>query len=259
MDLGIKGRRAIVCASSRGLGRACATSLAREGCFIVVNGIDSDRVANVAAEMRRNTGAEVIAVAADINTGQGRAALLEACPAPDILVNNNAGPPTGNLEEWDESHWHAALDANLLAPVFLIRAVLPGMRQRKFGRIVNITSALVKSPRSPFGLSAAARTGLTALSKTISRQAAIDNVTVNNLLPEGFDTDRQHAIAQRRMVVENISYEEARARIASELATKRLGRPEELGDACAYLCSAQAGFISGQNLMVDGGTYEGLI
>lgn len=259
MDLGLKGRLAIVCASSRGLGRACATSLAREGCAVIVNGIDPSRVKATAAEIRQTTGAEVTPIAADINTAQGRAALLDACPEPDILVNNNAGPPTGNLEDWGEIEWQAAVNANMLAPIFLIKAVLPGMRQRKFGRIINITSALVKSPRTPFGLSAAARTGLTALGKTISRQVAADNVTVNNLLPEGFDTDRQHAIAQRRMEVEKISYEEARARIASELATKRLGRPEELGDACAFLCSAQASFISGQNLMLDGGTYEGLI
>jgi 3-oxoacyl-[acyl-carrier protein] reductase len=150
MDLGIKGRRAIVCASSRGLGKACAASLAREGCSVVVNGIDPARVENTAAEIRASTGAVVVGVAADINTEQGRNSLLAACPEPDILVNNNAGPPTGNLEDWDESHWRAALDANLLAPVFLIKAVLPGMRQRRFGRIVNITSALVKSPRRCF-------------------------------------------------------------------------------------------------------------
>jgi len=258
MDLGIKGRRAIVCASSRGLGRACATTLAREGCSVIVNGVDRERVKATAAEISESTGAEVQPVAADISTEEGRQILLAACSEPDILVNNNAGPQLGNLGEWDEMLWRAAIEANMLAPIFLIKAVLPGMRARKFGRIVNITSALVKSPRSPFGLSAAARTGLTALSKAVSRQVVVDNVTINNLLPEGFDTDRQRAIAQRRMQVENISYEEARGRIAAELATKRLGRPEEFGDACGFLCSAQAGYISGQNLLMDGGTYEGL-
>jgi len=258
MDLGLKGRRAIVCASSRGLGRACAMSLAREGCVVIVNGVDPERVQATAREIAHKTGAEVTPVAADISTREGRQKLLEACPAPDILVNNNAGPQLGNLGEWDEALWRATIEANMLAPIFLIKAALPGMRQRKFGRIVNITSALVKSPRSPFGLSAAARAGLTALSKAVSRQAAADNITLNNLLPEGFATDRQHAIAQRRMQVENITYEEGRNRIAAELATRRLGRPEEFGDACAYLCSAQAGYISGQNLLVDGGTYEGL-
>ena len=258
MDLGLKGRRAIVCASSRGLGRACATSLAREGCVVIVNGIDPERVKVTAAEIATSTGAQVTPVAADISTEQGRWMLVAACPEPDILVNNNAGPQLGNLGEWDEGLWRAVIEANMLAPIFLIKTVLPGMRERKFGRIVNITSALVKSPRSPFGLSAAARTGLTALSKAVSRQVAVDNVTLNNLLPEGFDTDRQRAITQRRMQVENISYEEARAHIAAELATKRLGRPEEFGDACAYFCSAQAGYISGQNLLVDGGTYEGV-
>jgi len=258
MDLGLKGRQAIVCASSRGLGRACAVSLAREGCTVIVNGVDVDRVTATAREIAENTGTEVSPIAADISTPEGRQRILDACPAPDILVNNNAGPQLGNLGEWDETLWRATVEANMLAPIFLIKAVLPGMRERKFGRIVNITSALVKSPRSPFGLSSAARAGLTALSKAVSRQAVVDNVTINNLLPEGFDTDRQNGIARRRMQVENISYEEARARIAAELATKRLGRPEEFGDACAYLCSAQAGYISGQSLLVDGGTYEGL-
>jgi NAD(P)-dependent dehydrogenase (short-subunit alcohol dehydrogenase family) len=170
MDLGLKGRRAIVCASSRGLGRACAMSLAREGCVVIVNGVDPERVQATAREIAHKTGAEVTPVAADISTREGRQKLLEACPAPDILVNNNAGPQLGNLGEWDEALWRATIEANMLAPIFLIKAALPGMRQRKFGRIVNITSALVKSPRSPFGLSAAARAGLTALSKAVSRR-----------------------------------------------------------------------------------------
>jgi 3-oxoacyl-[acyl-carrier protein] reductase len=258
MDLGIIGRQALVCASSRGLGRACATALAREGCSLVVNGIDEGRVKKTAAEIVEATGAQVTPVAADLSTESGRRRLLESCPDPDILVNNNAGPSLGDLGEWDEILWRATIEANMLAPIFLIKAVLPGMRRRRFGRIVNITSALVKSPRSPFGLSAAARAGLTALCKAVSRQSAVDNVTINNLLPEGFYTDRQKAIAERRARVEGITYQEALERIAAELATKRLGRPEEFGDACAFLCSAQAGYISGQSLLVDGGTYEGL-
>jgi 3-oxoacyl-[acyl-carrier protein] reductase len=258
VDLGLKGKKAIVCASSRGLGRACAISLAREGCTVVVNGVDGERVKAAASEISTRFGVEAVPVAADITSADGRNRVLAACPDPDILVNNNAGPQLGHLGEWDEALWRATIEANMLTPIFLIKAVLPGMRKRKFGRIVNITSALVKSPRSPFGLSSAARTGLTALSKAVSRDAAVDNVTVNNLLPEGFDTDRQRAIAQRRMKVENISYEEAMGRIARELATKRLGRPEEFGDACAFLCGMHAGYISGQSLLVDGGTYEGL-
>lgn len=227
--------------------------------MVVINGVDAERVKATAAEISSQFNVQAIPIAADITTDAGRNRLLEGCAEPDILVNNNAGPQLGHLGEWDEALWRATIEANMLTPIFLMKAVLPGMRKRKFGRIVNVTSALVKSPRSPFGLSAAARTGLTALSKAVSREAAVDNVTINNLLPEGFDTDRQRAIAQRRMQVENISYEEAMGRIAGELATKRLGRPEEFGDACAFLCGANAGYISGQSLLVDGGTYEGLI
>jgi 3-oxoacyl-[acyl-carrier protein] reductase len=256
MDLGISGRKAIVCASSRGLGRACALSLAREGCIVVVNGLDPTRLADTASEIGSLTGASIIPVRADVTAPEGLESLLAACPEPDILVNNNAGPPPGNLEDWGHTEWIAALEANLLASVFLIKAVLPGMRARRFGRIVNITSGIVKAPRNPFGLSVTVRAGLMALCKALSRDVVVDNVTINNLLPEGFDTDRQRALAQRRMQLEEISYEEAIARIAGDLAAKRLGRPEELGDACAYLCSTQAGFISGQNFVVDGGTSE---
>jgi 3-oxoacyl-[acyl-carrier protein] reductase len=259
MDLGLKGRKAIICASSRGLGRACATSLARECCSVVINGLNGERLENTAAEIRAQTGAQVIPVAADITTEQGRASLVAACPEADILVNNNTGPPPGKLEDWSHDDWIAALEANMLAAVFMIKALIPGMRQRKFGRIVNITSAMVKSPSSTMGLSTAARTGLTALCKSLSRDVAVDNVTINNLLPERIDTDRQRFMAERMMRLEKITYEEARMRIVDTIAAKRFGRPEELGDACAYLCSAQAGFISGQNLQLDGGSYRGLI
>lgn len=259
MDLGLKGRKAIVCGSSRGLGKACATALAREGCRVVINGLDPDRLARAADEIRAATGAEVVAVRADINTEAGRAALIAACPDADILVNNNAGPPPGKLEDWDHGQWLAAVEANMLAPIFLIKAMLPGMRARKFGRIVNITSAMVKSPRSHMGLSTSCRTALTALCKAVSRDVAAENVTINNLLPERIDTDRQKFMAERMMKAENITREEARRRQAESLPAKRLGTPEEFGDACAYLCSAQAGFITGQNLQLDGGGYQGLI
>jgi 3-oxoacyl-[acyl-carrier protein] reductase len=259
MDLGLKGRKAIVCGSSRGLGKACATALAREGCRVVINGLDPDRLARAADEIRAATGAEVVAVRADINTEAGRAALIAACPDADILVNNNAGPPPGKLEDWDHDQWLAAVEANMLAPIFLIKAMLPGMRARKFGRIVNITSAMVKSPRSHMGLSTSCRTALTALCKAVSRDVAAENVTINNLLPERIDTDRQKFMAERMMKAENITREEARRRQAESLPAKRLGTPEEFGDACAYLCSAQAGFITGQNLQLDGGGYQGLI
>jgi 3-oxoacyl-[acyl-carrier protein] reductase len=183
MDMGLRGRKAIVCASSRGLGKACALALAREGCLVVVNGIDPARVFATAREIESSTGASVFAIRADVTMSEGREALLAACPDPDILVNNNAGPPPGTLDDWNEQQWIAALEANLLSPVFLMKAVLPGMRARKFGRIVNITSGIVKAPRNPFGLSVTARTGLMAMSKALAKEAVADNVTINNILP----------------------------------------------------------------------------
>ena len=259
MDLGLGGRKAILCASSRGLGKACALALAREGCSVVINGLDADRLALAAQEIREATGAQVTPVRADINTEEGRAALIAACPDADILVNNNSGPPPGKLQDWDHAQWLQAVEANMLAPIFMMKAVLPGMQARKFGRIVNITSAMVKSPRAHMGLSTSCRTALTALAKAVSRDVAVDNVTINNLLPERIDTDRQKFMAERMMKLDNITREEARRRMAESLPARRLGTPEEFGDACAYLCSAQAGFITGQNLQLDGGGYNGLI
>ena len=259
MDLGIKGRKAVVCASTQGLGLACAASLAREGCIVHINGRDAARVKKVAGELAAETSAVVHGVAADITTEAGRAALVAACPDADILVNNNAGPPPGKLSDWDHHQWIAALEANMLAPALLIRAFVPGMRERKFGRIINITSAMVKSPRPPMALSTGARAGLTAFSKSLSLEVAKDNVTINNLLPERIDTDRQRYMAERMMREHGITMEEARARIADSIAAKRFGTPKEFGDACAYLCSVQASFISGQLLQLDGGSYHGLI
>ena len=259
MDLGLTGRRAIVCASSRGLGRACATSLAREGAAVVINGRDAARLGATREAIRAATGATVITVAADVSTDAGRRALLAACPEPDVLVTNNGGPPPMAFADATAADWQAALEANMLSAIFLIQAVLPGMRRRRFGRIVNITSAMVKSPHPLMGLSTAARSGLTALVKAVSKEVAADNVTLNNLLPERFDTDRQRRMAELVMAVRHVSFEEARAEQVAQIAAGRLGRPEELGDACAFLCSAQAGFISGQNLSLDGGSYAGLI
>lgn len=259
MDLGIKGRKAVVCASSKGLGKACATALSREGCDVTINGRNEEALLATAREIESITGGKVATVQADLNTEQGRAKLLAACPEPDILVNNNAGPPPGKLEDWDHAAWLAGLEANMLAPALLIRAVVPGMRQRKFGRIVNITSAMVKSPYPEMGLSTAARTALTALSKSVSRAVAPDNVTLNNLLPFRIDTDRQRFFSKRLADEQNIPFEEAQKKIAETTAALRMGTPAEFGDACAFLCSAQAGFISGQNLQIDGGSYMGLI
>jgi 3-oxoacyl-[acyl-carrier protein] reductase len=258
MDLGIAGRRAIVCASSRGLGRACASALAAEGVDVVLNGRDAERLAATAEAVRKESGVRVTPVVADLDTEEGRAALVAACPAPDILVNNNGGPPPGRFEDWDHARWLAALEANLLAPVLLIRAVISGMRERRFGRIVNVTSAMVKAPHAAMGLSTAARAALTAVCKSLSREVARDNVVINNLLPERFDTDRQRFMAELRMKTGGVTREQAYAEIASTIAAGRLGTPEEFGAACAFLCSAHAGYVSGQNLQLDGGSYPGV-
>ncbi len=259
MDLGIRGRRAILCASSRGLGRACAESLAREGVHVTLNGRDPGSLEEAASAIASAHGVEVASVAGDIGLEETQRALLEACPAPDILLNNNGGPPPGRFRDWDRKAWLEALDANMLAPLAMIRLVLDGMVERGFGRIVNITSAMVKTPLSPMGLSTGARTGLTSVAKALSRDVARANVTINNLLPERLDTGRQRGMAELRAKLGGVSIEQAYDEMKASIAAGRLGRPEEFGDACAFLCSAQAGFISGQNLQLDGGSYAGLI
>ncbi len=259
MDLGLTGKKALVAASSSGLGLACATALAREGCTVFINGRDAGRLEQAHAAIAQETGVQVQAVVADVTSHAGREVLIGACPQADILVNNNAGPPPGELADWDHAAWLLAIEANMLAPILLIRALLPGMRARGFGRIVNITSAMVKSPRAALALSTTARTGLTAFCKAMSFEAAADNVTINNLLPERIDTPRQQFMAQRMVKAQGIDMAEARRRITQTVAARRFGTPGEFADACAYLCSAQAGFISGQNLQLDGGSYAGLI
>ena len=259
MDLRIHGRHAIVCASSRGLGRACAEALAREGVNVVINGRDAQAVEATAADIGVATGVIVTPVVGDLNTDEGRQRLLAACPAPDILVNNNAGPPPGPFVASTDQQWRDGLNANLIAPMSLIKAVVTGMQERRFGRIVNITSAMVKEPHPMMTISTAARTGLTALCKGVSGDVAKDNVTINNLLPERFDTDRQKRMVEAAMAYKGWSREEAEAYMVDQVAAKRLGQPAEFGDACAFLCSAQAGYISGQNLQLDGGSYPGLI
>jgi 3-oxoacyl-[acyl-carrier protein] reductase len=259
MDLGLKGRRALVCASSQGLGYACAFSLAREGAEVMINGRDGEKLEAARAQIAKDTGATVHALVADLGETQGRASLLTEAGEVDILVNNNSGPPPGYFANWDEAAWLGAINANMLPALMLIRGVLPGMQARKFGRIVNITSAMVKSPVAPMGLSTAARTGLTAACKALAPEVAADNVTINSLLPERFDTERQQQMARLMVAMKNITYEQAREEIANSIAAKRFGQPSEFGDACAYLCSAQAGFISGQQLQMDGGSYRGLV
>jgi len=257
MDLGIAGRRALLCGSTRGLGLACAESLAREGVDLVINGRSG--AAEVAAELAAAFDVSVLGVDADLNTEAGRSALLDACPEPDILVTNNAGPPPSMFVDTTPEAWQAALTANLLAPLQMIQAVLPGMRARRFGRIVNITSAMVTTPNVLMTPSVAARAGLTGVTKAIAGDCAVDNVTVNNLLPERINTGRQRQMADMAVAIRGITLEEAYAEIAATIAAKRLGRPDEVGDACAYLCSVQASFVSGLNMHIDGGSYRGLI
>jgi 3-oxoacyl-[acyl-carrier protein] reductase len=259
MDLGIMGRRAIVAASSQGLGKACAFALALEGCDVFINGRHGEKLKATATEISESTGAVVVPIVADITTEAGRDRLLASCPSVDILVTNNSGPPPGTLKDWDHAAWISAIEANMLAPALLIRAVVPGMIERRFGRIVNITSAMVKAPLSMMGLSTAARMGLTALCKAVSRDVAEHNVTINNLLPERIDTDRQRFMAEKIVKDDGISYVEARQQIVNTVAAKRFGLPEEFGAACAFLCSAKSGFISGQNLQIDGGSYPGVV
>ncbi len=259
MDLGISGRRAIVMASSRGLGRACAETLAREGVDVTVNGRDPQVLAAAAAELRAKHGVVIREVAGDVQLDETRAVLLEACARPDILVTNNAGPAPAPYRAWDRDAWLAALDANLLAPMLMVRAVLDGMVERGFGRIVNITSAMVKAPVGAMGLSAGARAGLTAAVKGIARDVAHANVTINNLCPERFDTARQRQMAELATKVKSITLDQAYDEIRGTIAARRLGDPAEFGDACAFLCSAQAGYLTGQSISIDGGTYPGLL
>jgi len=249
MDLGIAGRKALVCASSKGLGKACAVALAHEGVHLTLVARTQETLESTAAEIRAAAGVHVNTVAGDISTDSGRVSALAACPEPDILVNNNGGPPPGDFRDWTRNDWIAALDANMLTAIFLIRAVLDGMIARGFGRIVNITSSAVKSPISYLGLSNGARGGLTGFVAGIARDSnAIRNdVTINNILPGAFDTDRVAAL---------MDAETRRQRIAEHPAG-RFGDPQEFGQLCAYLCSAQAGYITGQNLLIDGGKYSG--
>jgi len=259
VDLGIRGRTALVCGSTRGLGRACAESLAAEGAALVVNGRADADVAAVAAELAVRFGVEARGVAADLDTTEGRRALLAACPDPDILVTNNAGPPPAVFADVTAEAWSAALQSNMLGAIEMVQAVLPGMRARGFGRIVNITSAMVKSPHALMTPSVGARAGLTGVMKAVARDVVADNVTVNNLLPERIDTARQRQMAELAVAVRGITLEEAYAEIAATIPAGRLGRPEEVGDACAFLCAAQSGYLTGQNLQLDGGAYGGLL
>ena len=257
MDLGIAGKKAIVCAASKGLGKGCAVSLAREGVDVTICARTPETLEAAADEIRALGGGDVTAVACDITTPEGQEAVLAACPEPDILVNNAGGPPPGDFRDWDRDTWIAAIDANMLTAIFLIKATVDGMIGRKFGRVVNITSSAVKAPIEILGLSNGARSGLTGFVAGIARKTVASNVTINNILPGAFDTDRLRA--NLKVAAENagIGEEEMATRRAQSNPAGRFGDPAEFGELCAFICSAQAGYITGQNLLIDGGNYPG--
>jgi 3-oxoacyl-[acyl-carrier protein] reductase len=257
MDLGIAGRKAIVCASSRGLGKGCARALAEAGCEVTINGRDAKRLEATAAELRSATSAKITAVAADVSTAEGQSALFAACQAPDILVNNNAGPPLRDFRELTRQQLIDGVIANMIVAIELVQKTIDPMRQRRFGRIVNITSASVKMPLAGLDLSSGARAGLTAFLAGIARSVAGDNVTINNILPGAFDTDRLRSTLSKGAESSGKSVTEIAAARMSAIPAKRFGTPAEFGAACAFLCSAQAGYITGQNLLIDGGMFNG--
>jgi 3-oxoacyl-[acyl-carrier protein] reductase len=259
MDLGIEGKTALICAASKGLGRACAWSLAREGVEVTIVARGEQALEETAAEMRNAVGGSVQAVACDITTEAGRQAALDLCPQPDILVNNAGGPPPGDFHDWTRDDWIKALDANMLTAIELIKATVDPMIERGYGRIVNITSSAVKAPIDILGLSNGARAGLTGFVAGIARKTVRHNVTINNLLPGPFDTDRLNATLTASAQASGRSIEEVRRERAAANPAGRFGDPAEFGDACAYLCSRQAGFITGQNLLLDGGAFPGTL
>ena len=260
MDLGIQGKWALVCAASKGLGKGCATALVREGVNVVITARGDAALQATAAELRELNGAvQVRAVAGDITTAAGRAAALAACPQVDILINNAGGPPPGDFRSWDREVWLKALDANMLGPIDLIKAVIDAMAERGFGRIVNITSAAVKAPIDVLGLSNGARSGLTGFVAGVARQSRVAsrNVTLNNLLPGPFETDRLRVTTEGAAQKTGRSFEALWAERQQANPTQRFGSPAEFGALCAFICSAHAGYITGQNLLLDGGAYPG--
>ncbi|MES0870486.1 SDR family oxidoreductase [Pseudovibrio sp. SCP19] len=255
MNLGIEGRKAIVCASSRGLGLGTAKALAEAGCDLVINARNEQLLDQISKDLSAKHSISVTPVAADISSPAGQQAVLNACPNPDILVNNNGGPPRRDFKELDRQSIQDGVIQNMITPIELIKAVIDGMAERKFGRIVNITSMSVKMPIEGLDLSSGARAGLTAFLAGVCRQYAQHNVTINNVLPGKFDTDRLKGGFERQAEQTGISIEEAKRLSSEEIPAKRLGNPEEFGKACAFMCSAHAGYITGQNLLLDGGLY----
>jgi 3-oxoacyl-[acyl-carrier protein] reductase len=257
MDLGITGKRALVCAASKGLGRGCAEALADAGCEVTILARTEETVRRTAEEIGVRVGRPVRWLACDITTPEGRAAALAAEPAPDILINNAGGPPPGDFRDWDRAAWIRALDANMLTPIELIKATVDGMIARRFGRIVNITSSAVKMPIDVLGLSNGARSGLTGFVAGLARKVAVHNVTINNLLPGAFDTDRLRSTYESRAKAAGKPIAEVMAAGAAATPAGRFGYPAEFGALCAFLCSAHAGYIVGQNILQDGGNYPG--
>lgn len=259
MDLGIAGRSAIVCGASAGLGRGVASALAREGVTVFIAARDEERLRQAAGEIAKESGGTVHSIASDVTTDAGRDALLAACPSPDILVNNAGGPPPGDFRTWSREDWIKAIDANMLSAIMLIRSTIDGMIARRFGRIVNITSHMVKEPVGILGLSNGARSGLTGFVGGLARDVARHNVTVNNMLPGQFDTDRLRSNHTKFAAVQKIDVEQYRERSLFQIPARRFGTPAEFGAMCAFLCSAHGGFITGQNILLDGGQYRGLL
>lgn len=257
MDLGIRNKHALVCGASRGLGFGCAQALAAEGAHVTLIARRAEILQQAAQEIREATGSIVTAVAADITTREGRELALAACPQPDILITNAGGPPAGNFRDWERADWIAALDANMLTPIELIKATVDGMIARKFGRIVNITSSAVKAPIDILGLSNGARSGLTGFVAGLARKTVAHNVTINNLLPGPFETDRLGALFASSARATGKTEETIREARRLDNPAQRFGTPEEFGATCAFLCSRYAGYITGQNILLDGGAYPG--
>jgi 3-oxoacyl-[acyl-carrier protein] reductase len=257
MDLGLKGRTALVCAASKGLGKACAMALAREGVSVTITARTRETLEATAAEIRSATGGKVIVVVGDITTPEGRAEALAATPDLDILINNAGGPPPGDFRDWNRDDWVKALDANMLTPIELIKATVDGMMARKFGRIVNITSSAVKAPIDYLGLSNGARAGLTGFVAGIARKTVVNNVTINNLLPGPFETDRMRGSTIANAKKAGIDPDKALADRAAQNPANRFGQPDEFGAVCAFMCSTHASYMTGQNILLDGGSYPG--
>lgn len=257
MDLGIAGRRALLTGASRGMGRACAMAVAAEGAQVTIAARNADQLEQTAAEIRAATGAKVGWVAADVTTKDGRAAIIEACPEPDILLNNAGGMAPGDFRDWDRDEWIAAVDLMMLPPIMMMRALVDGMMERGWGRVVNIVSRSVKIPQLELGLSNGARSGLVGFTAGLSRQTIGKGVTINNLLPGIFDSAAQREHIEGMLKPGGPSYEEVRAARAASNPAGRYGRPEEIGAYFAFICSQHAGFVTGQNLLVDGGSYPG--